>query len=463
MDSKNVDAVVVGSGFGGLGAALTLAERGARVVVCEALRYPGGCAGRFTHEGVSFDAGATMGTGLEPDGLFGRLLARHAPELVPTPLDPVLEVRTPTLRVPIPATRAQLVAQLSQEPGAPSGLAAFFDEQRRVADVGWAVIAGEAPPGALGAALPFARGLFRSALDRMVAHGVDGFAPLRAVVEALCRITVQVPAAEAESSFALSALDYPFRGVRHVPGGLGAVADVLVTAIRAAGGEVLFTNRVRGLTREGGRWIADTRQGRFTSPRVFANVAPHALPGLAGVDTPRVRRMMRRVETGAGAAASFLQLSRPLGDFHLDLTADPTRPTVAGNHVLCSVSGDTAVVTTHVPQPATPEEVGRIQAELRRTLERLAPEVASVITKEWTASPRTWARFTFRPGGWVGGVPRRVGPGAYAELLPRAVAPGLWLVGDAVGFGQSTLATFITGRNTARWSLAGTRPGHSSG
>ena len=36
---ERYDALIVGAGFGGLGAALTLAERGVRVVVCEALRY----------------------------------------------------------------------------------------------------------------------------------------------------------------------------------------------------------------------------------------------------------------------------------------------------------------------------------------------------------------------------------------------------------------------------------------
>jgi phytoene dehydrogenase-like protein len=39
-----VDALVVGAGFGGLGAALSLAERGAWVVIYEALKYPGGHA-----------------------------------------------------------------------------------------------------------------------------------------------------------------------------------------------------------------------------------------------------------------------------------------------------------------------------------------------------------------------------------------------------------------------------------
>ena len=39
-------------------------------------------------------------------------------------------------------------------------------------------------------------------------------------------------------------------------------------------------------------------------------------------------------------------------------------------------------------------------------LARHAPEVESAIQSEMTASPRTFARFTGRPEGLVGGVPR---------------------------------------------------------
>ena len=40
--SERFDALVIGAGFGGLGAALTLASAGARVGLVEALTYPGG-------------------------------------------------------------------------------------------------------------------------------------------------------------------------------------------------------------------------------------------------------------------------------------------------------------------------------------------------------------------------------------------------------------------------------------
>jgi phytoene desaturase len=53
-------AVVVGSGFGGLAAAVRLGARGYRVTVLEKLEAPGGRAGVHRQDGFTFDAGPTV-------------------------------------------------------------------------------------------------------------------------------------------------------------------------------------------------------------------------------------------------------------------------------------------------------------------------------------------------------------------------------------------------------------------
>ena len=45
------DAVIIGSGFGGMAAGLQLAEAGAEVLLLEAVKYPGGCASTFEKKG----------------------------------------------------------------------------------------------------------------------------------------------------------------------------------------------------------------------------------------------------------------------------------------------------------------------------------------------------------------------------------------------------------------------------
>jgi phytoene desaturase len=53
-------AVVIGSGFGGLAAAVRLGARGYRVTVVERLDQPGGRASVFRQDGFTFDAGPTI-------------------------------------------------------------------------------------------------------------------------------------------------------------------------------------------------------------------------------------------------------------------------------------------------------------------------------------------------------------------------------------------------------------------
>jgi phytoene desaturase len=55
-------AVVIGSGFGGLAAAIRLGARGYQVTVLEQLPYPGGRAGVLRQDGFTFDRGPTIVT-----------------------------------------------------------------------------------------------------------------------------------------------------------------------------------------------------------------------------------------------------------------------------------------------------------------------------------------------------------------------------------------------------------------
>jgi phytoene desaturase len=61
-DKQSPHAIVIGSGFGGLAAAIRLGARGYRVTVLEKLDAPGGRAYVFRQDGFSFDAGPTIVT-----------------------------------------------------------------------------------------------------------------------------------------------------------------------------------------------------------------------------------------------------------------------------------------------------------------------------------------------------------------------------------------------------------------
>lgn len=59
-DNRRPHAIVIGSGFGGLAAAVRLGARGWRVTILEKLDAPGGRAYVFRQDGFTFDAGPTI-------------------------------------------------------------------------------------------------------------------------------------------------------------------------------------------------------------------------------------------------------------------------------------------------------------------------------------------------------------------------------------------------------------------
>jgi phytoene dehydrogenase-like protein len=233
---------------------------------------------------------------------------------------------------------------------------------------------------------------------------------------------------------------------------------------------------VQSLRREGDGWLLRTRRGEVRARVVIANLVPRALEALWGERTPWLDANAARVDDGWGAAMLYLTLredaSIPLGARHFELIADPSQAFTDGNHIFvslgaadegrCPAGERVATVSTHVslrtlrelPESARGAHIAAVQRVMRETLRAQLPSLDAAVTGVMTASPRTFARFTGRPEGAVGGVPRRAGWGAYRDLVPPPVAPGLYLVGDSVFPGQSTLATALGGVKTAERALA---------
>lgn len=488
LEGKRFDAAVIGAGFGGLGAAVELARQGFSVVLCESLKYAGGCASTFRRAGYAFEAGATLFSGLAEDQLLGRWIRELSLPVEIEWLDPVVTLSAPGISLGVPSARDGLLDALSASPGAPRAkLVAFFEEQRRVAAILWRLFDDPTllppfdasalrkhlarSPAYLGL-VPLLGRTLASVVER---HGLSDFLPLSVYLDALCQITVQCSAREAEASFALAAMDYYYRGTGHVQGGIGVLASALASAVGALGGQVSLANRVHGVRALPDGFTVASRRGTFHASQLVANVLPQAalsLLAMSARDLPHVDRLARRVSEGWGAAMLYLVAEPPAGlgpaASHLQLIGDVSAPLVEGNHVFVSIGGrDEAgrappgyrVITasTHVSIGALrelddrlrAERVGEIQARMRATLAARGPAWLSEPLFAETASPRTFERFTGRPEGLVGGVPRRAGLSHYRDLGPFEVVPGMYLVGDSVFPGQSTYATAVGGARVA--------------
>jgi len=488
------DAIVIGTGFGGLGAAMGLVESGAKIALLEALNYPGGCASTFTRRGYAFEAGATLFSGFGEGQLMRRWIDTYGLPVDVDWLDPLIELRTPDWKLDISSNRDELVENFSKLPGASKPkLARFFEKQKNVADTLWALFDDPdlLPPITVRSLMTHVArspkylpllGLMGKSMQKVVQQsGLQDFEPLRVYLDALCQITVQVPSDNAEAPFAMAATDYCFRGTGHVAGGIGVLTTALCDHIARSGSDVMFSTRAKSLEYSDKSWTVQTRNGPIRAPIVMANLLPQNMQKLLQAPSRDAVKTLdagaKRVQKGWGAAMMYLAVENDAIDspsaHHYELVADPNKPFIAGNHIFCSVSDTrethrapdgqrTMTVSTHVPMSellSYPDEekgeyIESIQNRMKETLSSLMPQVVEKTRFEMTASPRTFERFTRRAFGYVGGIPRRVGLQNYQGMFPRALMNGLYTVGDSGFPGQSTLATAIGGLRTAEAAMS---------
>lgn len=484
--SSPFDVAVIGAGFGGLSTALTLASAGARVVLFESLKYAGGCASTFTRGGARYESGATLFSGFGEGQLFHRWMHEHALPIRFEVHEPLVELRAGDTLLRIGADRSTLVEQLAeQSPAHREALTRFFEEQGCVASALWALFDDPSllPPFGFDALLrhlarstsylPLRKVIGRSLGSVVMRHGLGDCAPLWHYLDAVCQITVQASARDAEAPFAMGAMDYYFRGTGHIHGGVGQLAEALVNAIVAKGGEVRFVDKVARVQSTEHGFLLTSRRGETEAKEVVLNLTPRDALRVLDRDVAgdRLASLAARVSEGWGAVMLYAQLdaSAPIRShaYHLELVCEVERPFIEGNHIFVSISGAdeekaaegrrTVTMSTHVSmsvlralsEDAHVQTIERIQRAMRETLALRAPEVSAAMVHSMTGSPRTFERFVGRSEGLVGGIPRRRGLAHYTQLGPFEISPGVHLVGDSVFPGQSTLATSLGGVKTA--------------
>ena len=118
FNKKNFDAIIIGSGIGGLVTASQLAAKGARVLVLEKYIIPGGSGGSFKRKGYTFDVGASMIFGFGDKG-FTNLLTRALKdvnercETIPDPVQ--LEYHLPhNFNISVDKNYKQFINKLSE-------------------------------------------------------------------------------------------------------------------------------------------------------------------------------------------------------------------------------------------------------------------------------------------------------------------------------------------------------------
>ncbi len=484
----NYDCVVIGAGVSGLTAAALLAHEGAKVLVLERHTLAGGCASFYQRGGFRFDVGATLVGGFGARGAHRRVFEHLGLDVPAEPVEPAMVVHLPDATI-VRYGDARWHAERVRAFG--PGAEPFWAAQERIANLAWDFSAGfpglpaDAPSLA---ALARAFRLRHVPLVRTLGRTLGSLLPpeasprLRAFVDAHLLITAQVDATRADLAYGATALDLAREGTFHLEDGIASIAIALARSVRKSGCAIRYgvecsaieseRGRVTGVVTAEGRRIRCAsvigalpvqnlvaltpalREGGGASNRYRGRVAALSQrwgafmlyvglpPGVVPDDLPFHHQRMGRYDAPLGEGnTAFLSFSAP---------GELRRARGGGRAVTISTHTDAA----RWERAAQTGELAALRSEyaerLLEALDAVVPGASRRAELIEPATPLTFAHYTGRLRGCVGGVPQTPAAANFGALTQRTPVAGLLLCGDTAFPGQSTVGATLSGLAAAR-------------
>jgi C-3',4' desaturase CrtD len=471
--------LVIGAGIGGLTAAALLARRGYDVEVFDQALVPGGCASTFKRRGFTFDVGATQVAGLEPGGIHHQIFTELGIEIpAATYCDPGCAVFLPGETEPINMWRDRQKWQQERQRQFP-GSEPFWRFLEDLYERSWAFQTRSPilPPRSLWdlwqllkavrldtiGTVPFT---FATVGDALRGFGLAGDRRLHTFLDLQLKLYSQVSAEETALLYAattLSITQAPL-GLFHLKGSMQVLADRLVESLVRDRGKLHLQHLVTAVEPKDPPQvkISNQRSGETwwqPADHVVANVTVNNLVQLLGDRAPhRYAKRVHKLPTASMAFVVYLGVDRaaipPGCPPHLQLLAD--YDSQRSLFISVSQSGDgrapagkaTIIASEFVPaddwwgEGAKDEQ--NYQAQKQKYTDRAIAQLGQFFNLQDTivhveaATPRTFANFTGRDRGMVGGIGMRVstfGPFGFANRTP---IKNVWLVGDSTHPGEGT-------------------------
>lgn len=469
--------VVIGAGIGGLTAAALLAHRGYQVLVLDQAIVPGGCASTFQRRGFTFDVGATQVAGLEPGGIHHRIFSEL--EIEPpaaTFCDPACAVYLPGETEPISVWRDPDRWKAERQRQFP-GSEPFWQLLSDLFRYSWAFQSRDPilPPRNVWDFLQLVQAVrpdtlltlpytFSTVGQMLRLYGLGSDRRLKTFLDLQLKLYSQVNADETALLYAATALGVSQAplGLYHLQGSMQALSDRLVTALEQDGGKLLMRHSVQKINGDRSIEILNQKTGEvWTEPadHVVANVTVQNLVQLLGEQAPQgYQHRVEKLPSASGAFVVYLgvkQAAIPLDcPPHLQFLYDYEGPIAENNSLFVSVShagdgrapeGCATVIASSFTDPnawAKCQDYEGLKQQYTETaiarLSKFFNLTPDTLVYTEAATPRTFAQYTGRDRGVVGGIGQRVatfGPFGFANRTP---IQNLWLVGDSTHPGEGT-------------------------
>lgn len=474
---------VIGAGIGGLTAGALLAKRGYTVTVYEQAAIAGGCAGTFKRQGFTFDVGATQVAGLEVGGIHHRIfqeLGVDVPEA--TVCDPACAVFLPAETAPINVWRDRQKwadERLKQFPQSHK----FWQLLELLFQASWRFQARDpvVPPRNPWDILQLIKALrldtlvtvpftLMTVFDALKLCGVAHDHRLKTFLDLQLKLYSQVDSSETALLYGATALavSQTPQGLFHLQGSMQVLSDRLIEALQKHGGTLLTRHRIKAINvgQQPPQLTIVNQRDRHIFTQAFdhivANTTVQDLSKLVE-NVPQsfpIKTYQQRIQTLAkpsGAFVVYLGVKRAAIPEncppHLQFLYDVHQVIGENNSLFVSVSKPndgrapdgyaTLIASSFVdPDPWFGEDYAvRKQRYLETAIANLncyfdlSPE--NIVVKE-AGTPRTFAFYTAREKGFVGGIGQRISTFAPFGIATRTPFPNIWLVGDSVHPGEGT-------------------------
>jgi all-trans-retinol 13,14-reductase len=260
--TEDYDAVVIGSGIGGLTSAAMLAKHGGRkVLVLERHYTPGGYTHVFHRPGYDWDVGVHYVGGMRPGSTLRRILDDISDGRIEwADMGPVYDrVIVDGDAYDLPKGRRNLRAALvSWFPDEEAAIDGYFEAVAAAVSASLPFHAVKTLPGPIAAAAgPLMRRNFLRWSDRTTREVLEALTSDQRLIAVLTAQFGDYGLPPADSSFAMHALvaSHYFGGGYYPVGGSAVFAETIIPVIERAGGTVLINADVARIVVEDGRAV----------------------------------------------------------------------------------------------------------------------------------------------------------------------------------------------------------------
>ncbi len=261
------DAVIIGSGGGGLAAAARLAIAGKKVAVIEQHYQPGGYMSSFRRGDYTFEVSLHAMDGIDPDkGINVQMLKdlRIYDKIKPIRLDPMYRISYPGLTMDIPADaleyKNELIKRFPHEKQGIENLFATMDRIETALSVGMEFLRGNYLKGIWGVFTnPLAFYTLMKYNDASAARLINDFLKDKSLINVFATLIGFLGEGTDEISALIYAAmwnSYHKGGYYYFEGGSQSVTDALVKVIKENNGEIFLSTRAVKIIIENGRAVA---------------------------------------------------------------------------------------------------------------------------------------------------------------------------------------------------------------